>query len=930
MKRLLSIFLSVLSLSAFGQGANTTVIQVPIYSPAYPTQTATMTENCLVTVPDDYATATTTKYALMVFWHGAGEKGTNAATIYTSSGAGGPAYIIAQGRMPTSFVNPADGQTYKFIFASPQFNTAAPGFDAGNGNLPAIQVDTVLGWLYSHYRIDTNRVYFTGLSAGGQTINTYVDRYYADLSNANGNFLPFNRKHNPAAYISMSAVIPQNSTISSSSIADSVAKYGYGYLAFGSPTDTHGQNNLAVAYYLNSRHPGYTITMQYTDPVTHQVTTWNGWAYTGGHCCWEQFYDPTFTIGGINIYQYALKSKLATTNNPTTAFAGPDQALNFGTTTATFAGSATAATGATITSTAWTQLTGATATITTPGSLTSTVTGLTTGSYSFRLTAHDNASTTATDDVVITVAAATPPIANAGTDQTITLPTASATLSGSGTGTGGAVVTDLLWTKVSGPGATTITGNTTQTPTVSGLQQGVYVFQLKATDNRGLIAFDNVQVTVNAAATGCAGTRKSMSVAVDGNGISLDYRNGILPGDTLVLSSLHKWSYFSMTGIRGTATCPIVVINDNGIVDMLAGIALYNCEYIHVTGTGSPGNTYGFYIHAESVANPVSRGNSLQISGRSAHIEMDHIQEYARTYCIWVKNEADCQDSINNWRIADIHLHHITAFNINQDGFYIGSTSPGGARTVGCSGLNYAPLPSRLGAIEIDHIILDSVGRTGIQISGGDSSYALIHDCHITRTGFENNPQQGSGIIFGGYTQGEVYNNYVHNTYQHGVSILGAGLVKVYNNDIDSSGMLQFPGVDTVTKNPGYTCISIDTRGTTNQWPNTVDNGPTAPKTPTVGAAKALTVQIYNNKVGTNDQFDNTLNGFYQIRVGAGFTPPQPWGTANQVYGNVQRDGVTPAVFGVNSNITYTTNGSVIPPNPPCNCMPVNIPVQFH
>lgn len=82
--------------------------------------------------------------------------------------------------------------------------------------------------------------------------------------------------------------------------------------------------------------------------------------------------------------------------------------------------------------------------------------------------------------------------ANAGPDQVITLPTSSATLNG----TGSIGATTYLWTKISGPGATTILNNSTATPTATGLLQGVYVFQLSI--NSGA-STDQVQITVNPA-----------------------------------------------------------------------------------------------------------------------------------------------------------------------------------------------------------------------------------------------------------------------------------------------------------------------------------------------------------------------------------------------------------------------------------------------
>ena len=49
-----------------------------------------------------------------------------------------------------------------------------------------------------------------------------------------------------------------------------------------------------------------------------------------------------------------------------------------------------------------------------------------------------------------------PPTANAGTDQTITLPTNTVSLSGSGTDPDG-TISSYSWTKISGPASGTIT-----------------------------------------------------------------------------------------------------------------------------------------------------------------------------------------------------------------------------------------------------------------------------------------------------------------------------------------------------------------------------------------------------------------------------------------------------------------------------------------
>lgn len=90
------------------------------------------------------------------------------------------------------------------------------------------------------------------------------------------------------------------------------------------------------------------------------------------------------------------------------------------------------------------------------------------------------------------------PTANAGTDLSISLPVSTVTLAGAGTDPDGTIAT-YAWTKISGPTGPVITSAASASTTVTGLLQGTYQYQLAVTDNKGAIATDLVQVTVNAA-----------------------------------------------------------------------------------------------------------------------------------------------------------------------------------------------------------------------------------------------------------------------------------------------------------------------------------------------------------------------------------------------------------------------------------------------
>ena len=179
--------------------------------------------------------------------------------------------------------------------------------------------------------------------------------------------------------------------------------------------------------------------------------------------------------------------------------AGPAQTITLPTNSVTLAGTASE-TGGTIASTKWSQLSGpGTATFANASALGTTASGLLQGVYVFQLTATDANGVTVQSTVKITVNPAPgPPTVSAGANQIITLPTSSATLTGSASETGGTIAS-YSWTQVSGP-STAVIGSAAQASTsVSGLVQGVYRFQLKVTDALGVSATATVQVTVNAA-----------------------------------------------------------------------------------------------------------------------------------------------------------------------------------------------------------------------------------------------------------------------------------------------------------------------------------------------------------------------------------------------------------------------------------------------
>ena len=89
------------------------------------------------------------------------------------------------------------------------------------------------------------------------------------------------------------------------------------------------------------------------------------------------------------------------------------------------------------------------------------------------------------------------PVANAGQDQTITLPASSVALSGSSSIDPDNNISAYLWIKISGPLSNAIINSFSIQTEVTNLVEGVYQFELKVTDAGGLFHRDTVQVTVN-------------------------------------------------------------------------------------------------------------------------------------------------------------------------------------------------------------------------------------------------------------------------------------------------------------------------------------------------------------------------------------------------------------------------------------------------
>ncbi len=88
------------------------------------------------------------------------------------------------------------------------------------------------------------------------------------------------------------------------------------------------------------------------------------------------------------------------------------------------------------------------------------------------------------------------PVADAGADQTITLPTNCVNLDGSRSTDPNGTISAYAWAQLSGPSSATLTGATTAALRACNLIAGTYTFRLTVTDNSGATGTDQVSVIV--------------------------------------------------------------------------------------------------------------------------------------------------------------------------------------------------------------------------------------------------------------------------------------------------------------------------------------------------------------------------------------------------------------------------------------------------
>ena len=211
-------------------------------------------------VPAHY-TQTTKNYPLLIFFHGAGQlgNGSNDLPFVLNDGV---AHLINRKKIPASFT--VKGKNYSFIVLSPQFNRYPTNEE----------INSFISYASQAYRVDSSRIYMSGLSMGGFITSNFAADY-------------------PTA---VAAIVPIS-----------------GELNIGDPRSANiARGSLPVWVFHNNGDPSINSFQ-----ATSFIDMINSFGPTSParltmfvsniHDAWSQATDPAYKENGMNMYEWMLQ-----------------------------------------------------------------------------------------------------------------------------------------------------------------------------------------------------------------------------------------------------------------------------------------------------------------------------------------------------------------------------------------------------------------------------------------------------------------------------------------------------------------------------------------------------------------------------------------------------------------------------------------------
>ena len=273
----------------------------------------------------------------------------------------------------------------------------------------------------------------------------------------------------------------------------------------------------------------------------------------------------------------------------------------------------------------------------------------------------------------------------------------------------------------------------------------------------------------------------------------LNYKD-VEAGDVVYLQTGSR-NRLLIRNFHGTKENPIIFRPSDWASDVIIsseenyGISIRNCSHISITGWQGANGLYGIKI--EKVEGSGSVGVST--SNKSTNVELSFIEIGNVGFAgILSKTEPDCNDP-STFRGAfvqkDTRIHHCYIHDTGSEGLYIGSTQFLGQELGDC-GKQY---PHLLDGVRIHHNRVERTGWDGIQVSSALTD-CKIYDNVLVDCSISEKEAQMSGIIIGGGTTADCYNNTIIDCRATAILVFGNAGTKVFNNLIIRPALQFEPG----------------------------------------------------------------------------------------------------------------------------------------
>jgi len=234
-------------------------VLIPVKTPV-----SSIVDGYYVILPSNYQQSAET-FPLMIFTPGAGQFGNGFSDLPLLL-KDGPAQIADEKKFPGTFT--VNGKKHSLIVFTPQFKRYPS----------SSEINECIKFAKRTYRIDTSRVYLSGLSIGG-----------IETSNL-GAEIP----SKIAAIVPMAGVFPDYATTEKCRIM--------------------AQSNLPVWLFHSADDPLIPLSTingfvskfnSYNPAIVPKLTVWPN----GGHDAWTRAIDPLYKKDGMNIYEWMLQYK---------------------------------------------------------------------------------------------------------------------------------------------------------------------------------------------------------------------------------------------------------------------------------------------------------------------------------------------------------------------------------------------------------------------------------------------------------------------------------------------------------------------------------------------------------------------------------------------------------------------------------------------